>query len=408
MDLTATIAAVRRIGNIASSVALQKRAVAMMTASADDPGALEKPTATVATKRRKHGRCKFHDAGQCKFCDRCRFHHIGEAGNGHPPPPGHSAPHHQATPNPAAGESEEVAVANLAEMLSRLMKGVSAACGCSVSELVGVIVSRLQKIKTRSEELIGNGTSLSEPKDFNVGAVAGNVNVIEPAGSSDSFGCAESGAAALVSVVCDTVATMPVAGADLIGALAQCDKTPVSVSLDTADGTVRVTEAVDVPSARGLMQRFLVVEGCSRSLCPVVTVCANQGQGFEIDRGATGARFLAGDETFFECQREDDFFVLDVPLDSGYESCGEGPEGVFVSGASVEELSEWQCVECTDQHQAVLGAASGSSQSVFVAKFDLEQHCIDGHRPYSAMFPWCVASGMRAKRANRVQRTERV
>ena len=72
-----------------------------------------------------------------------------------------------------------------------------------------------------------------------------------------------------------TAAAMPVAGADLIGALAQYVKTPVSVALDTADGTVSVTEAVDVPGARGLMQRSLVVEGCSRSLCPVVIVCAN-------------------------------------------------------------------------------------------------------------------------------------
>ena len=364
MDLKQMVAAVRRVGDKATSVVSQKRAVAMMMSTHGDGEEQEKPTALVAAKRRKHGRCKFHDAGHCKFGERCRFHHIGEAGNGHPPPPGHSAAHQGAPPTQdgSAGEGDDdTAVAHLAGILSKLLRGVSASCGCSVSELVSVIVGRLQTIKTRSEESVGDGTPLGEP---NASAVAGDVNVNEADNTSAD-------AAALVSVVCDTAATMPVVGADLIGALAQHNKTPVSVALDTADGTVTVTEAVDVPGARGLMQRSLVVEGCSRSLCPVVTVCANQNLGFQIDQGATGARFLAGEETFLECQREGDFFVFDVPLDSGYDSCEEGPEGVFVSSASDSEVSEWQCVECTDQHQAVLGAAGSSLQSAFVAKFDL-------------------------------------
>ena len=70
--------------------------------------------------------------------------------------------------------------------------------------------------------------------------------------------------------------------------------------------------------------------------------------------------------------------------------------------------SEWQCLEGTPEHQTILRAAGGSTQFAFVSKFSLEQHCIDGHRPYCAQCPWCVAAGMRAKRANRVPRTDRV
>ena len=47
-------------------------------------------------------------------------------------------------------------------------------------------------------------------------------------------------------------------------------------------------------------------------------------------------------------------------------------------------------------------------QSAFVAKFDLVQHCADGHRPYNVKCPWCVSAGMRAKKANRVARSDRV
>ena len=101
-----------------------------------------------------------------------------------------------------------------------------------------------------------------------------------------------------VPVVCDTAATMPVVGADLAGVAGALKKTKVSVSLDTANGLKHITEAVDVPNAKGLMDRSLVVDGCSRSLCPVVAVCESKQLGFEIDAGATGARFLAGSQTY--------------------------------------------------------------------------------------------------------------
>ena len=59
-------------------------------------------------------------------------------------------------------------------------------------------------------------------------------------------------------------------------------KTKVSVSLDTANGLKHITEAVNVPNAKGLMDRSLVVDGCSRSLCPVVSVCESKQLGFEL------------------------------------------------------------------------------------------------------------------------------
>ena len=62
-------------------------------------------------------------------------------------------------------------------------------------------------------------------------------------------------------------ADMPVAGADLQGLVSTLNKTPVTVALETADGTAVVTEAVDVPNAKGLMNKSLVVKNCARSLC---------------------------------------------------------------------------------------------------------------------------------------------
>ena len=113
-----------------------------------------------------------------------------------------------------------------------------------------------------------------------------------------------------VPVVCDTVATMPVVDADLSKAVGSFKKTKVSASLDTANGLRHIIEAVDVPNAKGLMDRSLVVDGCSRSLCPVVSMCESKQLGFEIDGGATGARFLSGGQTYLELGREGDFFTL--------------------------------------------------------------------------------------------------
>ena len=96
VDVEAMIKAVRRIGNKHSSVQSQKRAIAMMVGSNsveqenDDKNENSSAMAAPAHKRKKIGRCKFHDGGKCKYGDRCRFNHIGSAGNGHPPPTGHA------------------------------------------------------------------------------------------------------------------------------------------------------------------------------------------------------------------------------------------------------------------------------------------------------------------------------
>ena len=82
-----------------------------------------------------------------------------------------------------------------------------------------------------------------------------------------------------------------------------------------------ITEAVNIPKSKGLVDKALVVDNCSRSLCPVGTVCESKNLGFEIDAGANGSRFLSGGETFPELDKEGDFFVFEVDTDSGYESC---------------------------------------------------------------------------------------
>ena len=99
-------------------------------------------------------------------------------------------------------------------------------------------------------------------------------------------------------VVRDTAATMPVVGADLSRAVGSLKKTKVSVSLDIANGLKHINEVVNVPNAKGPMDRSLVADGCSRSLCPVVSVCESKQLGFEIDQGAIGAGFLSGSQTY--------------------------------------------------------------------------------------------------------------
>ena len=124
---------------------------------------------------------------------------------------------------------------------------------------------------------------------------------------------------------------MTVVGVDLSKVVGPFKKTKVSVSLDTANGLRHITEVVDVANAKGLMDRSLVVDGCSRCLCPVVSVCESKQLGFEIDQGVTGARFLSGSQTYLELDREGDFFTFDVEVDSGYESCSEpGDDGAFM------------------------------------------------------------------------------
>ena len=40
----------------------------------------------------------------------------------------------------------------------------------------------------------------------------------------------------------------------------------------TAQGTAVITDAIDIPKSKGLMDKTLVVDNCSRSLCPVLVV----------------------------------------------------------------------------------------------------------------------------------------
>ena len=140
-----------------------------------------------------------------------------------------------------------------------------------------------------------------------------------------------------------------------------------------------------------------------------MAVCESKQLGFQIDQGATGARFLSGDKTYLELDREGDFFTFDVDVESGYESCDEGDDSAFLCVEDECESDDvWKCVECTPEHADVLLTAAGSVQSAYVVKFDLQQHCNDGHRPYNAKCPWCVSAGMRSKKAISVAHSDRV
>ena len=90
-----------------------------------------------AYKRKKVGRCKFHDGGKCKYGDRCRVNHVGAAGNDHPPPADHApycSPGTTQTPHTSvpAIPADDVAVANLAAMVAKTLAGIASHAQCSV------------------------------------------------------------------------------------------------------------------------------------------------------------------------------------------------------------------------------------------------------------------------------------
>ena len=156
VDVEAMIKAARRIGNKHTSVQSQKRAIAMMvgsnsvTQNYDEEN--ESAMAAPAHKKKKVGRCKFHDGGKCKYGEKCRFNHIGAAGNGHPPPPGHTPYYPPASHPPLVVpiEGEDVAVANLASMVARMLSGIASQAQCSVAAVSEVLVSKLQRIRMMS------------------------------------------------------------------------------------------------------------------------------------------------------------------------------------------------------------------------------------------------------------------
>ena len=113
VDIADMIKAARRIGNKHTSVQSQKRAIAMMvgsnsvTQNNDEENENSSAMAAPAHKRKKVGRCKFHDGGKCKYGEKCRFNHVGAAGNGHPPPPGHAPYYAPGSQPPVVGSQAE-------------------------------------------------------------------------------------------------------------------------------------------------------------------------------------------------------------------------------------------------------------------------------------------------------------
>ena len=139
VSIDSTVRAVRRIGDRNTSVAAQKRAIAMMLSGHHDDGddggievgsrQSRRARAMVATKKPKIGRCKLHDGGHCKLGDRCRFNHMGEASNGHPPPSSHAAPLPYVAPAPAEvgveGEAAATRLAQVTAVVARMMRVMS-------------------------------------------------------------------------------------------------------------------------------------------------------------------------------------------------------------------------------------------------------------------------------------------
>ena len=181
--------------------------------------------------------------------------------------------------------ADDIAVANLASMVAKMLTGIASHTQCSVAAVAEVLLNKLQKIRKMSA--VKRSLLRHESGDISCALSANGCDiVVDKQASNDN-----ASALITVPVVCDTAATMPVVGVDLAGVVGALKKTKVSVSLDTANGLRHITEAVNVPNAKGLMDRSLVVDGCSRSLCPVVSVRESKQLGFEIDAGATGARF---------------------------------------------------------------------------------------------------------------------
>ena len=163
------------------------------------------------------------------------------------PPPGHApyyAPGSHPVANPVASappEGEDVAVANLASMVARMLTGIASHTHFSVSAIAEVLVSKLQRIRMMSVEK----RSKQESGEISSALGANGCDiVVDKQASNDN-----ASALITVPVVCGTAATMPVVGADLAGVVGDLKKTKVSVSLDTANGLRHITEAVDVPNA---------------------------------------------------------------------------------------------------------------------------------------------------------------
>ena len=161
VDVDLMIRAVQRIGNKHSLVASQKRAIAMMVGANSVTGAeaedFENSSAMVAPahKRKKVGRYKFHDGEKCKYGDRCRFNHVGAAGNGHPLPAGHApyySPGTTQTPHTSvpAVPADDVAVVILAAMVAKMLTGIASHAQCSVAAVAEVLLTTLQRRRKMS------------------------------------------------------------------------------------------------------------------------------------------------------------------------------------------------------------------------------------------------------------------
>ena len=112
-----------------------------------------------AHKRKKVGRCKFHDGGKCTYGDRCRFNHVGAAVVQLVMV---TLPllvmHHTILlaqlkhPILQYQQSPQIAVANLAAMVAKVLTCIASHAQCSVAAvtIAEVLLNKLQKRRKMS------------------------------------------------------------------------------------------------------------------------------------------------------------------------------------------------------------------------------------------------------------------
>ena len=174
---------------------------------------------------------------------------------------------------------DDIAVANLASMV-KMLTDIAFHAQCTVAAVAKVLLAALQRREMTSAKRRRNKQE-SGDHEISCALSADGCDIVVDTQESN-----EASALITVPVVCDIAAIMPVVGADMSKAVGSFKKTKASASLDSANGLRHITEAVDVPNAKGLMNRSLVVDGCSRPPCPVVSVCESKQLGFEIDQDA--------------------------------------------------------------------------------------------------------------------------
>ena len=269
------LASLKRAGMKFSAVKAQEDVVSMFTDGGitaynatvnSPPPYVPKPSPKPSQPRERQGRCKFHDAGICKFGDNCRWNHI-DGGQGDCDMVG---PYRQISENEKmmVGGEQAALMASLkmvADVIVKMMPGVSpSVCQVMVIFLTLVMVLQLQPKSTAATSMLATQ---------HLGETLGSIAMM---------------AQRAIRVVVDTAATRPVAGIDSIGVLKNRGPLTTHIVLQTAKGVQRITEKADLTAPEQCMDNSLVVHTCSGTLCAAITACKECDMECHIDRGGVG------------------------------------------------------------------------------------------------------------------------